>query len=126
MNKTANPISQNVVTQKPIAKSESTVVAQTLNIEDKTYRFPSMDTIQNAIRLAIVDDKPIMMDYWTFSFDKKAFIGVRDTKEKSLVKSDEEYTSTIKKLYKKNDDFIIITENSIYLVPANIDTKRIE
>ena len=47
-------------------------------------------------------------------------------KEKLLVKSEEEYTSPIQKIYKVENDFIIMTENSIYLVSATIPTRRIQ
>ena len=42
-----------------------------------------------------------------------------------LVKSEDEYTSPISKIYKVDKEYIIITENSIYVVSADIDTKRI-
>ena len=89
------------------------------------YRLPGDTTLQHASKLAIVDDKPIMLDYWTASMDKKALIGVKDTGEKLLVKSEEEYTSPISKFYKSGSDYIIITENSIYIVSADIPTRKI-
>ena len=66
-----------------------------------------------------------MFDYWTASCDKEVLIGVRDSGEKLLVKSADEYTSPISKIYKVETEFIIITENSIYVVSADIDTKRV-
>lgn len=89
------------------------------------YRLPETNTLQNASKLAIIEDKPIMMDYWTHSLDKSVLIGVKDTEEKLLVKSEEEYTSPISKIYKVGKEYIIITENSIYLVDVEIPTKRI-
>ena len=66
-----------------------------------------------------------MMDYWVHSLDKKALIGVRENSEKLLVKSEEEYTSPIAKIYKVETEYLIMTENSIYLVSNDISTKRI-
>ena len=66
-----------------------------------------------------------MYDYWTSSVDKEVLIGVRENGEKLLVKSEDEYTSPISKIYKVDTEYIIITENSIYLVSADIATKRI-
>ena len=40
---------------------------------------------------------------------------MNDKGEKLLVKSDEEYTSTVAKIFKVGDEYIIMTENSIYL-----------
>ena len=89
------------------------------------YRLPETKTLQHAIKLAIVDDKPLMLDYWNESLDKTVLIGVKENQEKLLVKSEEEYTSPIVKIYKVGSEYIIATENSIYLVDVNIPTKRI-
>jgi hypothetical protein len=89
------------------------------------YRLPENNTLQHAAKLAIVEDKPIMMDYWTNSLDKSVLIGVKDNQEKLLVKSEEEYTSPVSKIYKVGKEYIVITENSIYIVDVDIPTKRI-
>ena len=41
------------------------------------YKLPSEVTLKNAAKLSIVDDKPIMLDYWTASLEKTALVGVR-------------------------------------------------
>lgn len=89
------------------------------------YRLPSALTLQHSTKLAIVEDRPLMLDYWTFSCDKNVLIGVRESGEKLLVKNEEEYTSPISKIYKVENEYIVLTENSIYLVSADIPTKRI-
>lgn len=89
------------------------------------YPAPSAECLIHCSKIAIVDDKPIMMDYWADSQDKKVLIGVREDGEKLLVKSEDEYTSPIAKIYKVGSEYIIVTENSLYIVSANIDTKRI-
>jgi len=100
---------------KPAQKSEATF----------NYRLPSDITMKHAAKLSIVDDKPIMMDYWAASLDKKALIGAKENGEKLLVKSEDEYTSTIAKFYKSGTEYIVITENSIYLVSNDIPTRKI-
>ena len=96
------------------------------SVEQATnYRLPSEITLKHASKLAIVEDKPIMLDYWSVSLDKKALVGVKDNGEKLLVKSEDEYTSPIAKFYKSNTEYIIITENSIYLVCSEIPTRKI-
>ena len=89
------------------------------------YRLPEVNTLFHAVKLSIVEDKPILMDYWTNSLDKTVLIGVKENKEKLLVKSEEEYTSPISKFYKSGTEYIIITENSIYLVSSDIPTRKI-
>jgi hypothetical protein len=106
--------------QKPAQKTESGATPAAPN-----YRMPSDATLKHAVKLAIVDDKPVMLDYWAPSLDKKALVGARDNGEKLLVKSEDEYTSTIQKFYKSATEFIIITENSIYIVDGGIPTRKI-
>jgi hypothetical protein len=104
--------------QKTMQKTDAGAVAT-------NYRMPSDATLKHAVKLAIVDDKPIMLDYWTPSLDKKALVGARDNGEKMLVKSEDEYTSIIQKFYKVGSEFIVITENSIYIVDSGIPTRKI-
>jgi hypothetical protein len=92
---------------------------------ESNYALPSDVTLKHAAKLAIVEDKPIMLDYWTLSVEKKALIGVKENSEKLLVKSEEEYTSSIVKFYKVSNEYIIITENSIYIVHKDIPTRKI-
>ena len=89
------------------------------------YRLPSDATLKHAAKLAIVEDKPILLDYWAASLDKKALVGAKESGEKLLVKSEEEYTSGISKFYKSGEEYIIITENSIYIVSNDIPTRKI-
>jgi hypothetical protein len=107
--------------QKFTKKNESESEA----VSPQNYRIPSEQTLKHAVKLALVDDKPIMLDYWAPSLDKKALVGARDSGEKLLVKSEDEYTSTIQKFYKSATEYIIITENSIYIVSSDIPTRKI-
>ena len=92
---------------------------------DSAYRLPSNVCLQHCSKLAIVQDKPIMMDYWTPSLDKTIIIGVKETGEKLLVKSEDEYTSPIANIYKVETEYIIVTENSIYLISNETPSKKI-
>ena len=96
-----------------------------LQVSESSYRLPDTQTLTHVSKLSIVNDKPIMMDYWVNSVEKKALIGVREGGEKLLVKNEEEYTSPISKVFKVKSDFIIETENSLYLVDSEIETKKI-
>ena len=107
-----------LLNQTSIKKDEVTL--------DEGHRLPETKTLQNATKIAIIEDRPIIMDYWTDSIDKKVNIGIRNDGKKILIKSAEEYTSYIEKVYRINGkDFIIITENSIYLVDAGIASKSV-
>lgn len=87
---------------------------------------PATTTLLQAARLAIREDKAIQMDYYVDTANARAFIGEDgDTKEKVLVKSKEEFTSLIQKLYKVGDDLLIVTENSIYIIAGKVQKRRV-
>jgi hypothetical protein len=106
--------------QSSADKSSSNVVDNGAN-----YRLPSDVTLQHAAKLSIIEDKPIMLDYWTLSLDKKALIGSK-ADGKLLVKSAEEYTSYIAKMYRSAEELIVVTENSIYIVSGGIPARKID
>ncbi len=87
-------------------------------------RLPSAKTLEYAVKIAISEDRPIIMDYWVQSLQKKVIIGVRG-EEKLLVKSEQEYTSPIVKTFKSDSDLIIKTENSLYIVSVEIPIKKV-
>ncbi len=67
-----------------------------------------------------------MLDYYTDTREGRAFLGEDSaTKDKMLVRSEEEYTSPISKIFQAGDDFVVITENSIYIVSKNIKKRFI-
>jgi hypothetical protein len=87
---------------------------------------PSDKTLKHAARIAIENDKPILLDYFNDTRLGKAFLGEDGaTKEKMLVRSEDEYTSLIQKIFKVADDFIVITENSIYIISGTTKKKTI-
>jgi len=92
---------------------------------DQAYTCPSHQCLQHACKISITEDKPVMYDYWTSSLDDKVLIGVRENNEKLLVKSEEEYTSPILKIFKVESEYIIVTENSIYITHEKVKTRRI-
>ena len=92
---------------------------------EQNYTLPGNLTLQHASKIAIVEDKPIMLDYWSSSLEQNVIIGVRDNQEKLLVKSEDEYTSPVSKIYQIDKEYLIITENSIYVVSNSIPTKKI-
>jgi len=96
-----------------------------MSTENDGYRLPNANTLTHATKLSIVEDKPLLFDYWTSSLEKTALIGVKDDNEKLLVKSEDEYTSPVLKIFKVQDEYIVMTENSIYIVDINIPSKRI-
>jgi len=88
---------------------------------------PNEKVLQHAAKIAMEQDKPIMLDYYKETkTGGSAFLGEdKETKEKILVKNPEEYTSPVTKMFKAKDDYIIVTENSVYVVSGSIKKKEI-
>jgi hypothetical protein len=91
-----------------------------------TEVLPAPATLLQAAKLAIEQDRAIMLDYYRQTANATAFLGEDpETKERILVKSKDEFTSLIKKLYKVGEDFIILTENSLYVVSGKIQKRKV-
>ena len=88
---------------------------------------PNDKVLTHAAKIAMEQDKPILLDYYKETrAGGTAFLGEdKETKEKILVKNPEEYTSPVQKMFKAKDDFIIVTENSVYIVSGAIKKKEI-
>ena len=88
---------------------------------------PGSSVLLQAAKLAMAQDKPIQLDYYAETVTGKAFMGEdSESKEKMLVKSGDEFTSLIQKVYKVGEDYIVMTENSIYIVSGSIQKRRIQ
>jgi hypothetical protein len=85
---------------------------------------PPAGVLLRAAQIAVDDDRPILLDYWTDSREKKCCIGVKDD-TKYLVKTESEYTSTIQRLFKSEGCYIVLTENSLYIVSQDIPVRKI-
>ena len=46
------------------------------NESNDGYRLPDTTTMQHVAKLAIVEDKPIMLDYLTDSIERQVLLGV--------------------------------------------------
>jgi hypothetical protein len=87
---------------------------------------PGAAALVSAARLGIQQDKPIQLDYYVNSAQGKAFLGEDpETKERVLIKSKEEFTSLVQKVYKVDDEVLVLTENSIYIVSGKIQKRKI-
>lgn len=85
---------------------------------------PPAGVLLRCAQIAMDEDRPIQLDYWHASHSKLCCIGVKEG-VKYLVKSDNEYTSTIEDIKKVDGCYLILTENSLYLVSQNIPVRKI-
>lgn len=91
-----------------------------------TTDLPNDKVLRHAAKIALEQDKPILLDYYKETRAGTAFLGQdKDTGEKMLVKSAEEYTSPVSRMFKAAEDYIIVTENSVYVVSGLIKKKEI-
>jgi hypothetical protein len=87
---------------------------------------PSATVMAQAAKVAVEQDRPIYLDYYNDSLEKKCCIAVRGN-EKFLLKSETEYTSPIETIMRIKEEkaYIILTENSLYIVSADIPVKKV-
>jgi hypothetical protein len=85
---------------------------------------PPAGVLLRVAQLSIQEDRPIYLDYYQDSVESKCYIGVREN-EKNLIKNDNEYTSGIQSVSKCESCYIIMTENSLYIVSKDIPIKKV-
>ena len=106
--------------------SQQTVAAHTPSAP-LTQTLPNPAVLVQAAKLALAQDKPILLDYYAETASGSAFMGEdKDSKDKMLVKSSDEFTSLIQNTYKVGEDYIVMTENSIYIVSGKLQKRRIQ
>jgi len=106
--------------------ASTTPATATASATTEKIVLPGDRVLQQASKIAIEQDRPIMLDYFMDSLNGKAFIGQHsDTKERLLIKSSDEYTSMITKIFKVDECYIVLTENSLYIVSNGIKARSI-
>ena len=53
-------------------------------MSEQQYQLPASSIWPQIAKLSITEDKPIMLDYWVDSLEKKVLIGIKDDEEKLL------------------------------------------
>lgn len=95
----------------PVQEKKSTIV------------FPTSDTLLHAAKLGIKFTKQIDYYFYLDSLKGRCFI-VNDGDESILYKNDEEHTSPILKLYKSDESYILITNNTIYIIHKDTQIRK--
>ena len=83
---------------------------------------PDVKTLTQAAKLSIKVSKPICFYFYVDSLKKKISI-CSDGEDKIIFKNQEEHTSPILNTYKCGDEYLVITENTIYVVSSNISVN---
>ena len=78
---------------------------------------PSDKTMQQAVKLSIKLVKPICFYFYVDSLKGKVSI-MTDGDDKIVFKNEDEHTSPITNTFKCENEYIIITENTIYIISS--------
>ena len=78
---------------------------------------PSTECLETAAKLSIKMSKPICFYFYIDSCKGVASI-VKADGEKIIYKNNEEHTSPIKNIYKSGHEYLVVTENTIYIVSS--------
>ena len=84
---------------------------------------PSTDTLLHATKLSIRYNKPICFYFYVDSLKGQVSI-ISDGKDKIIYKNDDEHTSPIVTPYKVGNEYIVITENTIYIISCNTQVEK--
>ena len=85
---------------------------------------PSAETLQQACKLSIKLQKPMCFYFYVDSLKGNICIATND-EEKIIFKNNDEHTSPIQNTYKVNDEYLVVTENTIYVISAKTQIKLI-
>jgi hypothetical protein len=124
----ATPAPTKIATPATLAASATPSAAPAAGAGAVSTPIPSSTVMLQAAKIAIEQDRAIMLDYYVQTANGTAFLG-EDSENKDnriLVKTKEEFTSLIKKVYKVGEeDLIVLTENSLYIVSNKIQKRKV-
>ena len=83
---------------------------------------PSDKTLQQATKLSLKTKKPICFYFYIDSLKGKISI-VTDGEDRIIFKSDDEHTSPILNTYKSDTSYIVVTENTIYILSSDTQVR---
>ena len=87
-----------------------------------TLQLPSEKTLMQATKLSIKLTKPI--DFYFFLDSVKGDVRIINVDgEKIIFKNENEHTSPILNTYKSDNSYIVVTENTIYMLNSNTKLK---
>jgi hypothetical protein len=85
----------------------------------KNIGLPSDKTLQQSVKLSIKTSKPICFYFYVDSLKNKISI-CSDGEDKIIFKNQEEHTSPILNTYKCGSEYLVVTENTIYVISSAI------
>jgi hypothetical protein len=83
---------------------------------------PTDKTLQQATKLALKTKKPVCFYFYIDSLKGKISI-MTDGEDRIIFKSEDEHTSPIINTYKSDNCFIVVTENTIYILSSDTQVR---
>ena len=83
---------------------------------------PTDKTLLQATKLSLKTKKPICF-YWYLDSLKGKINIVSDGEDRIIFKSEDEHTSPILNTYKSDNCYIVVTENTIYIVSSETQVR---
>ena len=98
------------------------VVAPASGGSATTLVLPTEKTLLQATKLALKTKKPVCFYFYIDSVKGKITI-VSDGEDRIIFKYEDEHTSPILNSYKSDNCYIVVTENTIYILSADTQVK---
>jgi hypothetical protein len=95
---------------------------QAQNGGGSSLTLPTEKTLLQATKLSLKTKKPICFYFYIDSLKGKISI-VTDGEDRIIFKSDDEHTSPILNTYKSDTSYIVVTENTIYILSAETPVR---
>jgi len=105
-----------------MSDTTSTIKSSNPQASKTKVGLPSDKTMQQAVKLSIKLVKPICFYFFVDSLKGRICIS-SDGEDRIIFKNEEEHTSPILNTYKCDDCFIVVTENTIYVISSNTRIK---
>jgi hypothetical protein len=90
---------------------------------EQKLSIPSDSTLQQASKLSIKLCKPICFYFYIDSCRQRVNI-VQTGGDKIIYKNSEEHTSPISNTYKVGNEYLVVTENTIYVISSKTPVKK--
>ena len=87
--------------------------------------YPSETTLLKAFKLSLKLTKPLDTYFYVDSYRGKVCI-INDGEEMIIYKNDDEHTSPILKVFNSEENYIVVTTNSIYIINGSTEIRNVD
>ena len=102
--------------------SQAITVTQPAQGGANSLTLPTEKTLLQSTKLALKTKKPVCFYFYIDSLKGKISI-VSDGEDRIIFKSEDEHTSPILNTYKSDNCYIVVTENTIYILSSETQVR---